>query len=91
MTTVRDLSGNGKGVVVEPHSNVVDISATDYTVLGKTRRVRVTGAGNLIYRPAGGDADITVAALAGESFPIRPGAVIRRTGTTATGMVTTDF
>jgi hypothetical protein len=91
MSTFRDLSGNGKGAVIEPTINAVDLSATDYTVLGKSRRLRVQGAGNVIIRPPGGDADITLAAGALESIHLRPGTIIRRTGTTATGLVTTDF
>lgn len=91
MSTFRDLSGNGKGVVVEPPINAVDLSTTDYTVLGKSRRLRATGAGNIILRSPGGDSDVTIAVAANESLNVRPGTIIRRTGTTATGLATTDF
>lgn len=91
MSTIRDLSGNGRGVVVEPPINTVDLSTTDYTVLGKSRRLRATGAGNLVIRSPGGDSDVTIAMNAGETIHIRPGTVIRRATTTATGLVTTDF
>ena len=91
MPTIKDLSGNGIGVFVEPPMNAVDVSTGDYTVLGKSRRLRVTGAGNVIMRSPGSISDITIAANAGESIPIVPGTIIRQTGTTATGMATTSY
>lgn len=89
MTTYADLSGNGKGVVVEPKINNIDLSTTDATIAGKTKFLRVNGAGNVIIRPAGGGADITIAAKDGEYIPITSGAVIRRTGTTVTSLMST--
>lgn len=86
MPGFRDLSNNGRGVFVEPHMAPIDLSVTDAIIPGKMRRLRVTGAGNVIMRPAGSDADMTIAANAGELLTITPGTIIRKTGTTATGL-----
>ena len=87
MGLYRDLSGNGAGVTLESHMNTIDLSAADATVPGKSTYLRAGGAGDIVVRPAGGDADITLAAAAGEYIPIDPGSKIRKTGTTATNIV----
>lgn len=86
MTTYRDLSGNGKGIEVEPHINTINFAAGDVIIPGKTRYLRSNGAGNITLRPAGGGADIIIAAKDGEYIPVVPGTVVRQTGTSVTGL-----
>ena len=83
----RDLSNNGAGVVVEPKMNTIDFSTGDKTIPGKTSYLRANGAGNIVLRPAGGSADITIPAKDGEYIPIDPGSVVRQTGTTVTSLI----
>lgn len=87
MPNINDLSGNGKGVFIEPKINTIDLSTTDAVVPNKTTYLRANGAGNITVRPAGGSADITIAAKDGEYLPIDPGSIIRRAGTTVTSLV----
>ncbi len=87
MALIRDLAGNSVGITIPSQMNTMDLSTTDATVPIRTNFLRVGGAGNIILRPVGGGADITIAVTAGEYLPIDAGTVIRRTGTTATGIV----
>jgi hypothetical protein len=84
---IRDLSLNGKGVNLNsmPEAGAVDLSSTDFTV-NHGNVIAVGGAGNVILRAPGSNADYTVAAIAGQSIPIASGSVVRKTGTTATGL-----
>lgn len=88
MTQVRDLSNNGYGVNLNNRGEggAVDLSVADATV-NNGNRLLVGGAGNVIIRLPNGAADATIAAIAGQSIPIVPGTIVRKTGTTATGLV----
>jgi uncharacterized protein (AIM24 family) len=87
MSTYRDLSGNGAGVVVESKINAIDLSTTDATVSGKTQYLRANGAGNVIIRSPGSSVDVTIPAKDGEYIPVEPGTIVRRTGTTTTSLL----
>ncbi len=65
----------------------VDISATDHTFANTVRALYVGGAGDVILRGAGDDADVTFKAVpAGTILPVAA-SIIRRTNTTATFMI----
>lgn len=81
-----DRSGNGYGANVDPETSVVDVSAGDVRLPSGCTHIRATGAGNLVFRPAGASADMTIAMVAGELIPIDGSSLIRQTGTTATGL-----
>lgn len=86
MTLYRDRSGNGVGVEVEQNINTIDFATGDKTIPGKTRYLRANGAGNIVIRPAGASADITIAAKDGEYIPVTPGSIVRQAGTGVTGL-----
>lgn len=86
MATYRDLSGNGLGVVVEPKISSILPAGADVVVPAKTTVMRSKGAGNIVFRPAGGSADITLTVVDGEKTQIDPGSIIRNTGTTVTAL-----
>lgn len=86
MALVRDLSGNGVGVTVEPKYNDIAFSTGDKVVSGKSRYLRVNGAGNITMRVPGASSDIVIAAKDGEYLPIEPGTIIRQTGTAVTSL-----
>lgn len=88
MTLVRDLSGNGTGINLNNRSDgsAVDLSVADAIVNG-SNRLYATGAGNIILRYPNGNADVTIAVAANSTIPISPGVIVRKTGTTATGLV----
>lgn len=90
MTLFIDRSRNGVGVDLNSNGSVkaVDLSSTDATV-GGGNIILVGGAGNVIMRGPADSADVTIAAVAGQAIPVTPGTVIRKTGTTATGLVST--
>jgi hypothetical protein len=88
MVAYRDLSYNGPGGVSlnqNGRGDAVDISTTDYSVVSGNR-LFVTGAGNLVLRYPSSSADITITAPVNSLFPVVPGTIIRKTGTTTTGM-----
>jgi hypothetical protein len=90
MALVRDLSGNGAGVQQNQRgfSTPVDLSSTDATI-NNANVLYAGGAGNIILRAPNSPADVTYAAIAGILIPIAPGTIVRKTGTTATGLVAT--
>lgn len=75
-----------KGDGVYWKSETVDISSTDFTFTIACTCVYATGAGNLIVRLGGDSVDRTFAVTAGQFFKCAP-SLVRRTGTTATGLV----
>lgn len=87
MPQVNDLSGNGAGVNLNNRGEgtSIDISVTDATIKN-ANRLYATGAGNVVMRLPGSNADVTVAVAANSTTPIAPGTIIRKTNTTATGM-----
>ncbi len=65
----------------------VDISSTDHTFVNTVRALYVGGAGDVVIRGAGDDADVTFKAVpVGSILPVAASKVVR-TGTTATFMV----
>jgi hypothetical protein len=72
-------------------SSAVDLSSTDWTAPGATqkhypRALYVAVAGDIVGRLAGDTADVTFSAAGAGVLPLRF-AIIRKTGTTATGLV----
>ena len=68
-------------------AEAVDISAADHTFANRIQGLYVGGAGDVIVRLRGDDADVTFKAVpVGTVLPICPSKVVR-TGTTATFMV----
>lgn len=90
MGLVRDLSGNGAGVTIDPKFTTVLFSTGDKAIPSKMNYLRANGAGNIVIRTPGGDADITIPAKDGEYIPIDPGTIVRQTGTTVTSLFATN-
>lgn len=68
-------------------AEAVDISAADHTFANVVRGLYVGGAGDVILRLVGDDADVTFKAVpVGAVLPVAA-AIVRRTGTTATFLV----
>jgi hypothetical protein len=89
MTTIKDRSGNGQGVVVDQPLNTIAFSGGDVTVPNNANYLRAAGAGNVIVRVPGSTADITIPAKDGEYIPTQPGTIVRQTGTTVTSLLAT--
>lgn len=86
MGLFRDLAGNGNGVnLVEGNTNLLP-SGSDVTVPHGITRARGKGAGDVVFRPAGATADMTMTLTDGEYIDIAPGSIIRSTGTTVTAL-----
>ncbi len=68
-------------------AEAVDISSADHTFANTVRALYVGGAGDVIVRLAGDDADVTFKAVpVGSILPVAA-LIVRRTNTTATFMV----
>ncbi|HSW91799.1 MAG TPA: hypothetical protein VLG09_04085 [Candidatus Saccharimonadales bacterium] len=87
MALVKDLSGNGQGVLNNQNGrgDAIDVSSADATVLAGYR-LFVTGAGAVVLRYPASSADITITAPANGLLPIVPGTIVRKNGTAATGL-----
>jgi hypothetical protein len=75
---------NPKGEVF--NLEAVNISDED-AVLDNGKYLRVNGAGNVVLRAPGSDANVTIPAKDGEYIPVAPGYIVRKTGTTVTSLV----
>lgn len=87
MAQFKDLSLNGQGVNLNSMGEgaAVDISAADATIRN-ANILLVGGAGNVIMRYPQSSADVTIVAIAGQAIPITSGTIVRKIGTTATGL-----
>lgn len=87
MALFRDLSGNGTGVTIDPSMTTVDFSTGDKPIAARMNYLRAAGAGNIIMRHPGSEADITVPVKDGEYIPVQSGTIIRQTGTSVTSLL----
>jgi len=72
-------------LALKPADSCVAITKSDDDTFAQPVRVYCGGAGNVVYTPADGGTDVTVAVVAGAYLPSRAIAV-KSTNTTATGL-----
>ncbi len=66
------------------HCQLVDTSGGDH-IFPQPRTVKCTVAGNIAVDTAGGESNVVIPALAGETLQVQV-VRVRQTGTTATGL-----
>jgi hypothetical protein len=69
-----------------PYQGGVTVTASDSTVLGRTRAIWVGGAGNMAVKMADGDIIVFIGITAGTMLPISV-TQVRSTSTTATNIL----